>query len=101
MFRIIKTNGEELGMTEKVNYIKIAPNGCFISASKKDAVGVVFNSTAYGLLGHNEIKDADIVLVKEVDGGIVSSTLEAGIADLDAEVVELAYQNVLYSIGVD
>lgn len=101
MFRIIKTNGEELGMTEKVNYIKIASNGCFISADKKDAIGVAFNSSPYNLFGHDEIKDVDTVLIREIDGGMATANLEAGLADLDAEVVELAYQNVLYSMGVN
>ena len=69
MFRIIKTNGTELGVTESVNYIKIHKNGCYTTATRADAIGVAYNSVAYNLIGHDDIADTDTVIVCEIDGG--------------------------------
>ena len=69
MFRIIKTNGTELGVTESVNYIKIHKNGCYTTATKADAIGVAYNSVAYNLIGHEDIADTDTVIVRKIDGG--------------------------------
>ncbi len=69
MYRIIKIDGTELGVTDSVNYIKISENGCFTNATAEDAVGVAFNSVAYNLVGHNEIEEADTVVVSKIDGG--------------------------------
>jgi len=30
MYRIIREGGDELGITEKINYIRKAANGCYI-----------------------------------------------------------------------
>ena len=67
MFRIIKTDGTELGVTESVNYIKIHKNGCYTTATKEDAIGIAFRSTPYNLMGHEDIADADTVFVREID----------------------------------
>lgn len=69
MYRIIKIDGTELGITDSVLYIKIGSSGCFTPAAKKDAIGVAYNSVAYNLVGHSDIKDADTVVVCEIDGG--------------------------------
>ena len=69
MYRIIKIDGTELGVTDSVNYIKISENGCFTNATAEDAVGVAFNSVAYNLVGHNEIEEADTVVVSKIYGG--------------------------------
>ena len=69
MYRIIKIDGTEFGVTDSVNYIKISENGCFTNATAEDAVGVAFNSVAYNLVGHNEIEGADTVVVSKIDGG--------------------------------
>lgn len=69
MFRIIKIDGTELGITDSVNYIKISASGSYISASENDAIGVAFNSEPYNLVGHNEIEGVDTVVVSRIDGG--------------------------------
>lgn len=69
MYRIIKIDGTELGITDSVNYIKIGASGNFAFAPEKDAVGVAFNSVAYNLVGHSEIEGADTVVVSAIDGG--------------------------------
>lgn len=69
MYRIIKTDGTELGMTDSVMYIKIGESGCFTPCSVDEAIGVAFESEPYNLLGHEEIENADTVIVSECDGG--------------------------------
>ena len=77
MYRIIKTDGTELGITDQVTYIKFGANGCFTNATVEDAIGVAFNSTPYNLFGHDEIEEADTVIVSQIDGGAaVGSLLE-------------------------
>lgn len=69
MYRIIKTDGTELGITDQVNYIKFGASGCFTNATVEDAIGVAFDSTSYNLFGYSEIEDADTVIVSKIDGG--------------------------------
>lgn len=69
MFRIIKIDGTELGITDSVNYIKISGSGSYVSASENDAIGVAFNSEPYNLVGHDEIDGVDTVVVSRIDGG--------------------------------
>lgn len=77
MYRIIKTDGTELGITDQVTYIKFGANGCFTNATVEDAIGVAFSSTPYNLFGHDEIEEADTVIVSQIDGGAaVGSLLE-------------------------
>jgi hypothetical protein len=103
MFRIVTTKGKELGLTEKVNYIRINKrNGCFNSCDKKDAIGVALENTAYNLFGHEDIQEAETVLVVEVDGGHeVSSTKENAaelatqLAETDEAAIELYEANMI------
>lgn len=69
MYRIIKIDGTELGITDSVNYIKIGASGDFAFAPEREAIGVAFNSVAYNLVGHSEIEGADTVVVSAIDGG--------------------------------
>ena len=69
MFRIIKIDGTELGITDSVNYIKIGESGDYATASEQDAIGIAFNSEPYNLLGHEDIEGADTVVVSNVNGG--------------------------------
>lgn len=88
MYRIIKINGTELGVTDSVNYIKISENGCFTNATAEDAVGVAFNSVAYNLVGHNEIEEADTVVVSKIDGGYEIKSHQTAIEGLIQTVLE-------------
>lgn len=47
MFRIIK-DGANIGLTENLNYIKQAENGCYVLCPERDASGIV-------LKGHRTI----------------------------------------------
>ena len=69
MYRIIKMDGTELGITDAPLYIKYGESGSFTPASVEDAVGVAFQGEPYNLLGHEEIEGADTVLVSCIDGG--------------------------------
>lgn len=70
MYRIISANsGEEIGVVDTVNYIKIGQSGDFAPTTEDDAIGVAINSVPYNLLGHNEIEEVDTVVVSEFDGG--------------------------------
>lgn len=40
MYRIIKIDGTELGITDSVNYIKIGASGDLTNATETDAIGV-------------------------------------------------------------
>ena len=56
MYRIIKIDGTELGITDSVNYIKIGESGSYINATETDAIGVAYNSEPYNLIGHDDIE---------------------------------------------
>ena len=88
MYRIIKIDGTELGVTDSVNYIKISENGCFTNATAEDAVGVAFNSVAYNLVGHNEIEEADTVVVSKIDGGYEIKSHQTAIEGLIQTILE-------------
>lgn len=88
MYRIIKIDGTELGVTDSVNYIKISENGCFTNATAEDAVGVAFNSVAYNLVGYNEIEEADTVVVSKIDGGYEIKSHQTAIEGLIQTVLE-------------
>lgn len=88
MYRIIKIDGTELGVTDSVNYIKISENGCFTNATAEYAVGVAFNSVAYNLVGHNEIEEADTVVVSKIDGGYEIKSHQTAIEGLIQTVLE-------------
>lgn len=88
MYRIIKIDGTELGITDSVNYIRISDNGCFTPTTRKDAIGVAFKSVAYNLVGHEEIEGADTVVVSEVDGGQEIKTHQTAIEGLIQTILE-------------
>lgn len=69
MYRIIKIDGTELGITDSVNYIKIGASGSFAPTTVDKAIGVAYQSIPYNLVGHSEIEGADTVVVASIDGG--------------------------------
>lgn len=104
MFRIITTNGVELGVTETVNYIKKNPrNGCFNTCEEKDAIGVSFKSNPYNLFGHADIADVETVLVVKIDGGNEIDSVKAQnvslteqLAETDEAAIELYEANLIH-----
>lgn len=88
MYRIIKIDGTELGITDSVNYIRYGDGGCFTTATRKDAIGVAFKSVAYNLVGHEDIEGADTVVVSEIDGGQELKSHQTTIEDLIRTILE-------------
>lgn len=88
MYRIIKTDGTELGVTDSVNYIKLNTNGSYTTATEEDAIGVAYRSIAYNLIGHTEIEEADTVVVSKIDGGYEIKSHQTAIEGLIQTVLE-------------
>ena len=76
MYRLVTTEGRELGITEEVKYIRRSDNGSLVPAEESEATGVAFDSAAYNLFGHSELEGADTVIVKKADGGAAVSASE-------------------------
>lgn len=87
MYRIIKIDGTELGLVDTVTYIKRGSSGDYTIASEQDAIGVSYNSTPYNLVGHDEIDDADTVVLSYVDAGKIIQEA-ASYAELAAAIRE-------------
>ena len=68
MYRIIK-DGANIGLTENLNYIKQAENGCYVLCPEHDASGIVFAGTVYHLLGRDTLDGAETVSLEETDAG--------------------------------
>ena len=78
MFRIIKA-GAGIGLTENLNYIKKAENGCCILCPEHDASGIVFEGVAYHLLGRAAMDELETVSLEETDAGTeITKATEAG-----------------------
>lgn len=88
MYRIIKIDGTELGITDSVNYIRYGDNGCFTPATREDAIGVAFKSVAYNLVGHEDIEGAGTVVVSEIDGGQELKSHQTTIESLIRTILE-------------
>lgn len=71
MYRIIRINGTELGITDCINYIKVQPNGCFTITTKEDATGIAYRGVAYNLVGYNNIANTESVIISEIDIGYI------------------------------
>lgn len=69
MYKVIKSDGTELGVTDSVLFIKVSPEGTYIEATENEAAGVAFEGTAYNLPGHSEIADADTVILAPITLG--------------------------------
>jgi len=65
MYRIVTTDGTELGITDKILYIKKSASGALIVAEKDNAIGIAFESEAYNLEGHSDIAGAKTVTIIE------------------------------------
>lgn len=69
MYRIIRIDGTELGITDHINFIKVSETGDFTLTTKDLATGVAYQSYPYNLMGHEAIEGADTVVISEFDGG--------------------------------
>ena len=78
MFRIIKA-GAGIGLTENLNYIKKAENGCYILCPEHDASGIVFEGVAYHLLDRAAMDELETVSLEQTDAGSeITKATEAG-----------------------
>ena len=68
MYKITK-DGASLGMTERPNYIKQAPNGCLVLCPENEAMGIAHEGRVFHLLGREGLPDAPTVMLEQVDGG--------------------------------
>lgn len=66
MYRIITTEGAELGLADSVLFIKKSADGTFIESSQEDAIGLAYKGTAYNLPGHSEIEGAKTAVAVQV-----------------------------------
>ncbi len=71
MYRIIKTDGTEIGICEDVQFIKINEYGTYVPAGEEEAVGIAFKGEAFNLIGHNDIEGADTAIFVKTDAGSV------------------------------
>lgn len=80
MYRIIK-NGAAIGLTENLNYVKQAENGCFVLCPEPLASGIVFEGTVFHLLGREPLDGVVSVGLELADAGkeITKSSETSGI----------------------
>ena len=71
----LSRNGESLGMTEALTYIKTAANGCYVLCPEPEASGIVFAGVVYHLPGRPELAGTDTVAVEVVDAGTEIKTV--------------------------
>lgn len=88
MDRIIRIDGTELGLTDEARYIKYGSCGQFVQTTRAEAIGVAFKNNVYNLLGHNDIAEAETVIVSR------ASTAD----ELTAQKAELSVQRDVASI---
>ena len=88
MDRIIRIDGTELGLTDEARYIKYGSCGQFVQTTRAEAIGVAFKNSVYNLLGHNDIAEAETVIVSR------ASTAD----ELTAQKAELSVQRDVASI---
>lgn len=81
MDRIIRIDGTELGLTDEARYIKYGKYGQYVQADRAEAIGVVFKNNVYNLLGHNDIAEADTVIVSRASTADELTTQRADLAE--------------------
>lgn len=99
MFRIIKA-GAGIGLTENLNYIKKAENGCYILCPEHDASGIVFEGVAYHLLGRAAMDELETVSLEQADAGTEISKAKSAVEDADALNVDQEYRLTMLELGI-
>lgn len=70
MFRLYTVDDESIGVTEKLNYIRLHENGSLVLCEEKDAQGIAFNGEAYSFGGENGLTDKPIVRIEHTDTAV-------------------------------
>ena len=63
MYRIIKTDGTEIGLADSVRFIAKGGNGAYVEVKEQDAIGISFKGKLYALLGKPDLQEAEVVIV--------------------------------------
>lgn len=104
MFTITRaSNGERLGMTEALTYIKQAENGCYNLCPEPEASGIVYAGTPYHLLGREtpeSMADLETVMVEETDAGPMVAAAHDLSSDIDGLTVDHEYRITLLELGL-
>ena len=69
MYKIISTEKNAVGLTEKPTYIKIAANGSYVLCSEAEATGIAHNGKPYHMLDRDAMDGLETVFLLEVDMG--------------------------------
>lgn len=99
MYRIIK-DGANIGLTENLNYIKQAENGCYVLCPEHDASGIVFAGTVYHLLGRETLNGVETVGLEIVDAGQELLATKTDQEDADTLNVDHEYRITLLELGI-
>lgn len=99
MYAIIK-DGEQIAITEKLNYITQNKNGVFVSSTESDAQGVAVNNIPYNIAGRGKMADCESVVIFEIDGGRCIETGNENQHETDTLVVDHEYRLTLLELGV-
>lgn len=69
MYNIINLNGDLIGSTDELVYIKHSKNkDCFINANENDAQGICLNGIVYNLIGREPFElDCETILINKED----------------------------------
>lgn len=100
MYKIIKTNGDVVTVTEKLNFIKQGSNGIYYSSDEKDAQGIATNNKVYNLLGREAMANCETVVVVEIDGGACIIEGENQQTETDGIIVDHEYRLIMVELGV-
>ena len=76
MYLILK-NGKTIAMTERLNYIRLHPDGFYLLCDEAEAQGIALHGTPYHLDGRGELPECETVLVQETDAGPVLQNVDA------------------------
>ena len=103
MYKIISTENNAVGLTEKPTYIKIAASGSYVLCSEAEATGIAHNGKPYHMLDRDAMDGLETVFLLEVDMGnelaatnkaVVDSTKMAGQMEAAAKVFVQAATNL-------
>lgn len=79
MYKLINFNtGEEIGITESLNYIRLAKNGCYVICKDgEEPQGISYNSTPYNLAGKESMGNLPTIMAREYDSAEEFDSLKA------------------------
>lgn len=70
MFKIYAIDDTLIGVTEKLNYIRLHENGSLVLCEETDAQGIAFNGDAYSFVGDYGLADKPVVRIEQLDTAV-------------------------------